>query len=117
MLKVGDSFIAGIQSGKVRAMTDERGHRSEVATPSTPAQILGFDAVPQAGDTFVVVDNDRVARDISVRRQQLKREQDFHLTRSASLDELSKKIQERQEKEPRFIVKADVDGSVGALED
>ncbi len=117
MLKVGDSFIAGIQSGKVRAMTDERGNRIEVAKPSTPAQILGFDGVPQAGDTFIVAQNDREAREISLRRQQLKREQDFRFIRSMSLDELSKKIQEGQVKELKVVVKGDVDGSVGALAD
>jgi translation initiation factor IF-2 len=82
MLKIGDSFIAGIQSGKVRAMFDERGRRIEVARPSTPAQVLGFDGVPQAGDSFVAVPSDREAREISLRRQQLKREQDFRLIRS-----------------------------------
>lgn len=117
MLKVGDSFVAGIQSGKVRAMYDERGRRIEVAGPSTPAQIIGFDGVPQAGDTFMVVENEREARDISLRRQQLKREQDFRLIRSVSLDDLSKKIQDGQIKELKVVVKGDVDGSVGALAD
>ncbi len=117
MLKVGDSFIAGIQSGKVRAMFDERGRRAEVAKPSTPAQILGFDGVPQAGDSFAVVENEREAREISVRRQQLKREQDFRLVRSVTLDDISKKIQDGQMKELKVVVKGDVDGSVGALAD
>jgi translation initiation factor IF-2 len=117
MLKVGDSFVAGIQSGKVRAMYDERGRRVEVAKPSTPAQIIGFDGVPQAGDTFIAVENERIARDISLKRQQLKREQDFRLIRSVSLDDLSKKIQEGQIKELNVVVKGDVDGSVGALAD
>jgi len=81
MLKIGDPFVAGIQSGKVRAMSDERGRRIEVAKPSTPVQVLGFDGVPQAGDSFAVVENEREARDIGVRRQTLKREQDFRLVR------------------------------------
>ncbi|HTK82055.1 MAG TPA: translation initiation factor IF-2 [Bacteroidota bacterium] len=117
MLKIGDSFVAGIQSGKVRAMSDERGNRIEVAKPSMPAQILGFDGVPQAGDSFFAVENEREARAISLRRQQLKREQDFRFIRSMSLDELSKKIQEGQVKELKIVVKGDVDGSVGALAD
>jgi translation initiation factor IF-2 len=117
MLKVGDSFVGGIQSGKVRAMTDERGRRVEVVRPSTPVQILGFDGIPQAGDVFVSVDDDRQAREISLRRQQLKREQDFRFMRTVRLDELSRKIQEGEIKELKVVVKGDVDGSVGALAD
>jgi translation initiation factor IF-2 len=117
LLKVGDSFVAGIQSGKVRAMSDERGNRMMTASSSMPVQILGFDGVPQAGDGFGVVASDREARDISLRRQQLKREQDFRLIRSVTLDDLSKKIQDGQVKELKVVVKGDVDGSVGALAD
>jgi translation initiation factor IF-2 len=117
MLKIGDSFVAGIQSGKVRAMSDERGRRIEVAKPSTPVQVLGFDGVPQAGDGFAAVESEREAREISTRRQTLKREQDFRLVRSVTLDDISKKIQDGQIKELNMIVKGDVDGSVGALAD
>ncbi len=116
-LKVGDSFIGGIQSGKVRAMVDERGNEMEIASPSMPVQILGFDGVPQAGDSFAVVENEREAREISLRRQQLKREQDFRLIHSVTLDDISKKIQDGQIKELKVVVKGDVDGSVGALAD
>jgi len=116
-LRVGDSFVAGIQSGKVRAMGDERDNRIEVATPSTPVQILGFDGVPQAGDTFTAVETEREAREISLRRTQLKREQDFRLIHSVTLDDISKKIQDGQIKELKVVVKGDVDGSVGALAD
>ena len=98
-------------------MGDERGRRIEFAKPSTPVQILGFDGIPQAGDTYAVVENEREARDISLRRQQLKREQDFRLFRNLSLDDISKKIQDGQIKELNVIVKGGVDGSVGALAD
>ncbi len=116
-LNVGDSFVAGVQSGRVRAMYDERGHKMQSAGPSTPVQIQGFDGIPQAGDSFFGVDTEREAREISLRRTQLKREQDFRLIRSVTLDDLSKKIQDGQVKELNVVVKGDVDGSVGALAD
>ena len=116
-LKVGDPFIAGIFSGKVRAMYDERGNRVEVAGPSTPVQLTGLDGFPQAGDTFMVVDSDRVAREISLRRQQLKREQDFRQIHLTTLDDISRQIKDGQVKELGVIVKGDVDGSVEALAD
>ncbi len=116
-LNVGDPFIAGIYSGKVRAMFDERGHRVERAGPSTPVQLTGLDGFPQAGDTFIVVDSDRVAREISLRRQQLKREQDFRQIHLTTLDDISRQIKDGQVKELGVIVKGDVDGSVEALAD
>ena len=116
-LKVGDPFIAGIYSGKVRAMFDERGNRVEVAGPSTPVQLTGLDGFPQAGDTFIVVDSDRVAREISLRRQQLKREQDFRQIHLTTLDDISRQIKDGEVKELGVIVKGDVDGSVEALAD
>ncbi len=117
ILRVGDPFIAGIYQGKVRAMFDERGNKVIEAPPSTPVQVLGFEGAPQAGDTFVVVESERFARDISIKRQQLKREQDQKQVHHITLDEIAKQISIGGVKELPLIVKGDVDGSVEALSD
>jgi translation initiation factor IF-2 len=116
-LRVGDPFLAGIYSGKVRAMFDERGNHMEIAGPSTPVQLTGLDGIPQAGDTFLVMDSDREAREISLKRQQLKREQDFRQVHLTTLDDISQQIKDGQVRELNVIVKGDVDGSVEALSD
>jgi translation initiation factor IF-2 len=117
-LKMGDPFIAGVYSGKVRAMFDERGNRLEEAPPSRPVQLLGFDGIPQAGDQFIVVESDSAAKEISLTRQQLKREQNFKQMRSViSLDDISEQIKEGKVRNLRIILKGDVDGSVEALAD
>jgi translation initiation factor IF-2 len=116
-LKVGDSFVAGIYSGKVKAMFDEREHKLDEASPSSPAVVLGFDGTPQAGDTFVVVESDRLAKEISLKRQQLKREQDFRQIKLVTLDDISKQISEGKQVELKIILKADTDGSAEALAD
>ncbi len=117
VLRIGDPFIAGIYQGKVRAMFDERGNKVLEAPPSTPVQVLGFEGAPQAGDTFVVVDSDRMAREIGLKRQQLKREQDQKQVHHITLDEIAKQISIGGVKELPLIVKGDVDGSVEALSD
>jgi len=116
-LKIGDPFIAGIYSGKVRAMFDERGNRVETAKPSTPIQLLGFDGIPQAGDEFIVLNSEKEAKEISSQRQLLKREQDFRQVHLVTLDDISQHIKEGGTQELNIIVKGDVDGSVEALSD
>lgn len=116
-LRIGDPFVAGIFFGKVRAMFDERGNKVHEAAPSTPVLVIGFEGAPQAGDVFVVVESERVAREISLKRQQLKREQDQKQVHHVTLDEIAHQISIGGVKELPLIVKGDVDGSVEALAD
>ena len=116
-LTIGDPFVAGIYQGKVRAMFDERGKKVFEAAPSTPVLVLGLEGTPQAGDTFVVLESERVAREIGLKRQQLKREQDQKQVHHITLDEIAKQISIGGVKELPLIVKGDVDGSVEALAD
>ena len=116
-LRIGDSFVCGVWSGHVRAMFDERGQRVEAAKPSQPVQVIGFDGIPQAGDDLIGIKDERHAREISLRRQQLKREQDFRQRRRTTLDEISEQIKQGQVRDLPIIVKADVDGSSEALSD
>ena len=116
-LKIGDTFVSGIYSGKVKAMFDERDHKLDESKPSTPAVVLGFDGVPQAGDTFIVLDSERDSKAISLKRQQLKREQDYRSVKFVTLDDISKQIQEGKQVELKIILKADTDGSAEALKD
>ena len=116
-LKVGDPFITGLFNGRVRAMLDERGMGVAVAGPSRPVQVLGLAGLPQAGDAFHVVENEREAREISQKRQQLRREQEFHRVRRVSLTDIHKQIEMGNIEELRLIIKGDVDGSVEALQD
>ena len=116
-LEVGDSFTAGMASGRVRAMLDERGERVESAGPSRPVQVLGFDDVPAAGDSFVVYEDEREARQIAQHRQQLRREQEYNRIKKVSLADLHRQIAQGEIRTLPVIVKGDVDGSVEALSD
>lgn len=116
-LKIGDPFIVGQYYGRVRALFDERNRPQKEAPPSTPIQVLGLTGMPQAGDKFVVMDSEQKAREIALKRQQLRREQSFRQVRRLTLDQISKRIAEGAVKELSVILKADVDGSLQALSD
>ncbi len=117
-LKVGDNFICGHMAGRVRAMIDERGKRVDEAGPSIPVQVLGFDGVPQAGDTFSAMSEANAAREIAQRRQRLDREAEHRRSsRAVSLEDVSKRIEEGQVQALAIIIKADQGGPAEALAD
>ncbi|TDB99020.1 translation initiation factor IF-2 [Actinomadura sp. 7K534] len=117
-LQVGDSIVCGVANGRVRAMLDENGNNVTEAGPSRPVMVLGLAAVPGAGDNFLVVDDDRVARQIADKRVARKRNAELLKSRkSSSLEELFKDFQEGKREELLLILKGDVSGSVEALED
>lgn len=116
-LNVGDYVLAGTNSGKIRAMHDERGKKVKSAGPSTPISILGLDGAPQAGDKFYVFADEREAKQIVAKRAQLQREQSVRTQRHITLDEIGRRIALGDFKQLNIILKGDVDGSVEALTD
>ncbi len=116
-LSVGDKFVAGVYSGSVRAMFDEREHRITEVGPSKPALVLGFDGAPEVGDQFIGMDDEREARDIAQKRQQIYREQALRQRKHITLDEIGRRLALGDFQELNLIVKADVGGSVEALSD
>lgn len=116
-LKVGDMLLAGSNYGRVKAMFNERGTAVEVAGPSHPVSILGFNGAPSAGDTFVVMEDEREVKNLAFKRQQLQREQSVRTQRRRTLEDIGEIIQLGDYHEINVIVKGDVDGSVEALAD
>jgi translation initiation factor IF-2 len=114
-LKIGDYFVSGVHYGRVRAMQNERGAKIPMAGPSMPAEVIGFTGVPDAGDSFVVLDDEKQAKEIALYRQQKTRETELAKTSKLSLEQLYEKIQKGEVKELNVVVKGDVQGSVEAI--
>jgi translation initiation factor IF-2 len=116
-LRVGDAILAGHNSGRVKAMFNERGQKVNEAGPATPVSLLGFEGAPNAGDKFNVMEDEREARNIALKRQQLQREQSLRTKKHLTIEEIGRRIALGDFKELNLIVKGDVDGSVEALTD
>jgi translation initiation factor IF-2 len=117
-LEIGDAFISGLFDGRVRALLDERGNNVQEAGPSQPVRVLGFSGVPEAGDSFAVLGDEKEVRDIAQRRQRLQREQGFRRTKEpTTLEELYAQVQAGEIERLNVILKGDVGGSVEALAD
>ena len=114
-LRTGDPYVAGIYSGRVRAIFNDRGQKITEATPSMPVEILGLEAMPNAGDPFQVTETEKEARAISSKRQELKRFEDAKAVKKVTLDNLYATIDDGEIMELKVIIKADVQGSAEAL--
>jgi translation initiation factor IF-2 len=114
-LKVGDAFVTGTTSGRVRDMTDAWGRRVKRAGPSMPVEVGGMAEVPQAGDNFLVIEAGRLAKDIAENRQIEKRQRELATTRRLTLDDLFTRVKEGDVSELNLVIKADVQGSVEAV--
>ena len=114
-LEIGDFIIVGTTSGRIRAMQDDKGRKIKKALPSTPVEIIGLSDVPQAGDIFQVVEDEKLAKQISSERSAQKREEVINARSRISLDDLFNQIQQGEIKDLNIIIKADVQGSIEAL--
>ncbi len=115
-LRVGDSFIAGVFPGRVRALFDDRGEKVEAASPAMPVEVLGITGVPNAGDPFQVTDNDKMARQVGDKRQELRKVEEARNVKKITLDNLYDSIQAGSVQDLRVIIKGDVHGSVEAIQ-
>ena len=116
-LRIGDPIVSGVHFGRVRTMTDDRGGRVTEAGPSVPVEVTGLSGVPEAGDTFHAVDDEKTAKDVAQHRQQKLREAELAKTSKISLEQLYARIQQGDVKELKVIIKGDVQGSVEAVKD
>ncbi|MCA1988098.1 MAG: translation initiation factor IF-2, partial [Desulfarculus sp.] len=116
-LKAGDAFVCGVHSGRVRALFDDLGRRVDDAGPAIPVEVQGFAGVPEAGDEFVVVENDKVAKQIAEHRAMKKREAELSSQTRLSLEGFFEQMKEGAVQELKLVVKADVQGSVEAMVD
>ncbi len=116
-LKTGDAFIAGSHYGRVRAMLNDKRQKMEEALPSTPVEVVGFTDVPEAGEAFIVVSEERMAKQISLHRQEKIREKELSKLSKVSLEELYDRIKKGEVKELNVIIKADVQGSIEAMKE
>jgi translation initiation factor IF-2 len=116
-LKTGDVFIAGSQYGRVRAMLNDKGQKIEDARPSIPVEVGGFTDIPEAGETFIVISEERMAKQISLYRQEKIREKELSKLSKVSLEELYEQIKKGEVKELNVIIKADVQGSIEAVKE
>lgn len=116
-LKIGDIMLSGSYTGRVKAMFNERGQRVEKAGPSTPVLVLGLNGAPAAGETFNILDDEREAKDLANKREQLLRIQGLRTQKHITLEEIGRRIAIGNFKELNVIVKGDVDGSIEALSD
>lgn len=116
-LRDGDAIVCGLHSGKIRAMIDDLGNRIEEAGPSTPAEIVGLTGVPDAGDEFVAVATDKDAKQIANHRMQKQRAKELAKKSRANLEKMFENLGSEEIKELKLIVKADVQGSIEALND
>ncbi|MBN2172229.1 MAG: translation initiation factor IF-2, partial [Candidatus Krumholzibacteriota bacterium] len=116
-VRVGDPFAVGLHYGTVRALSNEWGERVDEAGPGMPVAVLGASGVPEAGDSYAGVESEAKAREISTKRQQLRREQEIRYQRRMTLDELYDQISKGEAKELKLLLKGDVSGSVEAMAD